>query len=176
MIDRWVLACDMMSYDCHYDWRMSTVIWCPYYDCHCDCPHDWQVSTDMMSILWLSLWLSPWLTNEHCDMMSILWLSLWFVPIIDRWALPVTWLAWASWQKGHCLHWFNTWPPYPSNSATSAAKPWFPASLSKKWVGISCVSEYHMLIGNQWYNNNNNKEDFWSTHLPHKVAAQGALQ
>ena len=86
MIDRWVLACDMMSCDCHYDWQMSTVIWCPYYDCHCDCPHDWQVSTDMMSILWLSLWLSPWLTNEHCDM-SILWLSLWFVPMSDRWLL-----------------------------------------------------------------------------------------
>ena len=44
MTDRWALAFDMMSCDCHYDWQMSTVIWCPYYDCHCDA-HDWQVST-----------------------------------------------------------------------------------------------------------------------------------
>ena len=48
MIGRWALWYDVHNYydchcDCPHDWQMSTVIWCPYCDCHCDCPHDWQM-------------------------------------------------------------------------------------------------------------------------------------
>ena len=38
------------------------------------------------------------------------------------------------------------------------------------------AGQHVALCENVKENNNNNKEDFWSVHLLHKVGAQGALQ